>query len=303
MINLSSIVQSLTAVFMLLATAGTINAQQASLNLEGIVSDEATGRPVGCKIFIWTPSNKRITISSNVNDGSYLQTLSEAGTHKLAFSGYNIYRKEITIDMPKAERFRIIKHDIKVRTLVEGTSVGSVQNAFDNNAATLTSVGKKLVDEMIDLLRINQELNLVVGVSPDQDQLTGVRNQANAEYKKSHDAWQKAVKKVKKGQPVPDEPEQAPLPPDPNVQLMQDRIATVRGLVKDVKSGDVRIAYKALALQAVPEHVEVAAPKPVKAKKGKKAVAVQPVADNQRQGVPIQPALVVSIGKVKKLYD
>lgn len=282
------------------------SAQQANLNLEGFIKDEVTGQPVGCKIFIFTPSGKRISISSNSKDGSYLQTLSEAGTHKLALSGYNIYRKEVNVEIPVAQKYRIIKQDITVRTLVEGASLGVVQHGFEKNVATLSEPGRKQVSEIADVLRANQEMNVVISIAPDEDQLTAVKAKTDAEFKKQHDAWAKAVKKVKKGQTPPEEPVRPADPADPNIQLVQDRIATVKAMLKEVKSGDVRISYVYVPLP-IPTTPVAAAPAASTDKKSKKAKKGAAKASAPAE-IPVTsaahvPTLTVKIGKVKKLYD
>ncbi len=279
-------------------------AQQANLNLEGVVRDEVTGAPVGVKIFIWTPSGKRITITSNSKDGTYLQTLSEAGPHKVALSGYNIYRKETTVDMPKAEKYRVIKQDFTVRTLVEGAPLGSVQNGFDKNAATLTPAGQKQVSEVAELLRANQEMTVVFHVAPDEDRLKAMKDQAEAAYQKEYAAWQKAVKKTKKGQTPPAEPVRPVDPVDPNIDLVQQRINAVRALLKEVKAGDVRISYVTVPLPVATSAVPAQPATPAPAKKGKKgSKATAAGATPAAPAAPSIPSLVVKVGKVKKLYD
>lgn len=282
------------------------SAQQANLNLEGFIKDEVTGQPVGCKIFIFTPSGKRISISSNSKDGSYLQTLSEAGTHKLALSGYNIYRKEVNVEIPVAQKYRIIKQDITVRTLVEGASLGVVQHGFEKNSAALSEPGRKQISETADVLRANQEMNVVISIAPDEDQLTAVKAKTDAEFKKQHDAWAKAVKKVKKGQTPPAEPVRPADPADPNIQLVQDRIASVKAMLKEVKSGDVRISYVYVPLP-IPTTPVAAAPAAATDKKSKKAKKGAAKASAPAE-IPVTsaahvPTLTVKIGKVKKLYD
>jgi len=277
----------------LVATAAM--AQQANLNLEGVIRDSVTGKPIGCKMFIWTPSGKRISISSNSKDGTYLQTLSESGPHKLACTGYNVYRKEVIVDIPVSQKFKVVKQDINVREVVEGTQVASVMGAFDRNAATLTPAGKAAVDQVSELLRTNQEMNLVISVAPDEDQLSKVKAQTDADYAKQVEAWKKATKKLKKGQTAPPEPVRPADPADPNTDLVAQRIATVKELTKSVKMGVVRISYVVTPL-ATPVAAPVAAPVADTKKKGKAPAAAKPTA-------PAQPTMVVSIGKVKKLYE
>lgn len=288
----------LVGAFGVVAMAAT--AQQANLNLEGVIRDSVTGKAIGCKMFIWTPSGKRISISSNSKDGTYLQTLSEPGPHKIACTGYNVYRKEVVVEIPKAEKFKIIKHDINVREVVEGTQIASVMNAFDRNAATLTPAGKAAVDQINELLRSNGEMNLVVTIAPDEDQLGKVKAQVDAAYAKELDAWKKAVKKVKKGQPAPPEPVRPADPADPNTDLVAQRIAAVKELTKAVKMGDVRISYVA-GMLATPASAPVATPAATPTKgKGKTPAAA---AKTAAPAAPAKPTLVIKLGKVKKLYE
>jgi outer membrane protein OmpA-like peptidoglycan-associated protein len=288
----------LVGVFGVVAMAAT--AQQANLNLEGVIRDSVTGKAIGCKMFIWTPSGKRISISSNSKDGTYLQTLSEPGPHKIACTGYNVYRKEVVVEIPKAEKFKIIKHDINVREVVEGTQIASVMNAFDRNAATLTPAGKAAVDQINELLRSNGEMNLVVTIAPDEDRLGKVKAQVDAAYAKELDAWKKAVKKVKKGQPAPPEPVRPADPADPNTDLVAQRIAAVKELTKAVKMGDVRISYVA-GMPATPASAPVATPAATPTKgKGKTPAAA---AKTAAPAAPAKPTLVIKLGKVKKLYE
>jgi outer membrane protein OmpA-like peptidoglycan-associated protein len=288
----------LVGAFGVVAMAAT--AQQANLNLEGVIRDSVTGKAIGCKMFIWTPSGKRISISSNSKDGTYLQTLSEPGPHKIACTGYNVYRKEVVVEIPKADKFKIVKHDINVREVVEGTQIASVMNAFDRNAATLTPAGKAAVDQINELLRSNGEMNLVVTIAPDEDQLGKVKAQVDAAYAKELDAWKKAVKKVKKGQPAPPEPVRPADPADPNTDLVAQRIAAVKELTKAVKMGDVRISYVA-GMLATPASAPVATPAATPAKgKGKTPAAA---AKTAAPAAPAMPTLVIKLGKVKKLYE
>lgn len=122
-----------------------------------------------------------------------------------------------------------------------------------------------------------------------------------ADYKKQRDAWAKAVKKVKKGQPAPAEPIAPGDPVDPNIQLMKDRSAAITELLKGVKLSDVRVAFvtKALSSQAAAPVVIEAAP----AKSGKKGKKVAAAPVKPKPTAATEPNLVVTVGKVRGLYD
>lgn len=290
---------------LVIALAGIVpsTAQQAILNIEGFIKDSVTGDPVGCKLHIYSPSGKRVTISSNSKDGSYLQTLSEAGPHKIVAAGHNVYRKEFVVEIPKSEKFMVIKRDFTVRAFVEGRLLSSTMFAFDRNAATLSESGRSAVADLAEVLRANQHLNVVVKISGDEDLLAPLTAKQLSEYNKVHDAWAKAVKKVKKGQPLPEEPMMPAPPADPNVALVESRFETIRQALRDVKLADVRVAFEVKTIAAAPVAsapvVETAAPK---GKKGKKTAAA-PAPAASAPTVTKEPNLIVSVGKVKSIFD
>lgn len=293
-----------TAIAVLIFASAAI-AQQANLNLEGVVRDSATGNPVGCKLHIYAPSGKRISITSNSKDGSYLQTLGEAGPHKIVIAGHNVYRKEISVDIPKSERFRTIKQDFLVREIVEGRLLSSTQKAFDHNMATFSADGRKAIDEVAELMRVNTTMNVVVTLTADEDRLASVRAAAQAGYKKQYDAWTKAVKKLKKGQTPPTEPQMPPDPSDPNDQLIKDRQAAIVAVLKEVKMGDVRVSFvtKPLVNEAPPAAPVAETPVPATGKKGAKAKPAAPAPTKAKSSIASGPNMVITIGKVRGLFD
>jgi hypothetical protein len=282
-------------------------AQQANLNLEGFVRDSVTGNPIGCKLHIYAPSGKRISISSNSKDGSYLQTLGEAGPHKIVIAGNSVYRKEVVVDIPKSERFKVIKHDFAVREIVEGGLLSSTQRGFDLNQPTLSSEGRKAIEDLAKILEVNSTMNVVVILMGDEDRLSALRTATQAEYRKQHDAWTKAVKKLKKGQTPPTEPVMPADPVDPNVSLIEQRRANIVEMLKKVKSSDVRVSYV-----SKPFTVEQPAPSPGagpsatvagnKGKKDKKATQAPPPT-KAKSTASSEPNLVITIGKVRSLFD
>ena len=285
-----------------LTLVSTAIAQQANLNLEGFIRDSATGNPVGCKLHIRTPSGKKINITSNSKDGSYLQTLSEAGQHRILIGGQNVYRKEVFIDIPMSERFRVVKQDITVREIVEGRLLSSTQKGFEFNQPTLSVEGRKAIEDIVEVLKSNTSMNVVITLTPDEDRLTGLRSATQAEYRKQYDAWTKAVKKLKKGKTPPAEPIAPADPVDPNIELVKSREATITAMMKDVKGADVRVTFAFKPLE-VPTPSSVAEPAPVTTgKKGKNAAPATPPA-KVKPAVSIGPNLVITVGKVRGLYD
>jgi len=279
---------------------------QSQQNIEGFVKDQF-GKPVGCKIYIFTPSGKKLQISSAERDGSYLQTLAEAGPHKFVFQDYNIYRKEETVDVPKSAKFKIIRRNFDVQSVVEGTSLFSTRG-WMKNSAMLSSEGETKLKEVIELLTANQQMRVVFIVRPDEDQVAGARAKNEAEYNKAMAAWEKAKKKVKKGATPPEQPVRAADPADPNVELVRERVAALKKLLKEVRNGDERITYETEPIPAVatPTPEPVAAPEETAAttKKGKKAKKTAPAKKASTAATPAytHATIEAKIGKVKKLF-
>lgn len=281
--------------------AQTVQAQQT---IEGFVTDEATGKPVGCKIFIFTPSGKKISISSNSKDGSYLQTLSEAGPHKFVFQDYNVYRKEEMVDVGATEKFKAIKRNFTAFTVLENAPIFSVRG-FDRNTSTLTAEAKRKLEELAETLRANQQMRAIVVIMPDEDQLGVLKGKNEAEYLKAMDAWKKATKKLKKKQTPPAEPQRVGVPPDPNVALLQNRMTALRTELKDVKNGDERLTIETAALpsSAAMTTQAPAVVEPTKGKKKKTASKGAVVTPVSSASTTSHATLTAKVGQVKRLFD
>lgn len=277
---------------------------QAQQTIEGFVTDEATGKPVGCKIYIETPSGKKISISSNSKDGAYLQTLSEAGPHKFIFQDYRVYRKVEMVDIGATSKFKALKRDFTVMTVVENSPIFSVRG-FDRNASTVTNEARQKLAELTEILRLNQQMRIVLVVMPDEDQLGTLKAKNEAEYLKAMEAWKKATKKLKKKQTPPAEPQRTPVSEDPNAALIQNRVIAIRTELKEVKNGDERIVVETASLPSSAPMSTVAPPivepKKTKSKKATKkgVVPAQPVSTSSSS----HPTLTAKIGKVKALFD
>lgn len=286
----------------------TVVAQpQGTTRIEGKITDEKTGKPVGCKIDVAIDGKKQ-SLSSNVNDGTYLVLLNTAGEATFTFRGHNVERKEAKIQVPRSTKFQDLKHDFTVRAVVEGTPVFSLKG-FDRNAASLSQPAVKELDALKERLRVNAEMRVVFKVFPDEDQLAAVKAKAQADYNKAHADWKKQVAKLKKkkGTELPPEPMPPADPADPNGQLVKDRIASVKAALADVKNADLRISYveQPLPASAAPSTPPPAAPVETKGKKSKtKTKATEKTTGSTAAAsTSAHPTLVCDIGKVKKLFD
>lgn len=290
--------------FLLLNTT-MVFSQQAVTRMEGHVYDEATGKPIGCKLYVYDPSGKR-SQPTNVSstDGSYLVLMNQAGEFKLAIAGYNVLRKEFSVTIPASTKFTEIKRDFKVRELKAGEQWFSVRG-FDLNSASLTAEARKELADMGEKLRANQEFNVVFSIAPDADQLGPEKVKADAEYHKAHEAWVKATKKAKKGTVPPPEPMPPTALADPNDKLLDDRIAAVKAALGEVKNADLRLSFKKLPLPTTTSAAEPMAATPAPAgKKGSKAKPAKTVTKAApAPAMSMHATLTANTGNVKKLFD
>lgn len=290
---------------LLILSTNSVFAQQAVTRMEGHVFDEVTGKPIGCKLYVYDPSGKR-SQPTNVSstDGTYLALMNQAGEFKLAIAGYNVLRKEFAVTIPASTKFTEIKRDFKVRALKEGEQWFSVRG-FDLNTASLTAEARKELAEMGDKLRANQEFNVVFSVAPDADQLGAEKAKLDAEYQKAHEAWVKATRKAKKGAALPPEPMAPAALVDPNEKLLDDRIAAVKAALGDIKNADLRLSVKKMPLP-LSNHsaAPMAAAPALMGKKASKAKPAKPVAKTPMAPVvSMHATLMANTGNVKKLFD
>ncbi len=290
---------------LLILNTSTVFAQQAVTRMEGHVFDEASGKPIGCKLYVFDPSGKR-SQPTNVSstDGTYLVLLNQAGEFKLAIAGYNVLRKEFSVTVPASTRFTEIKRDFKVRALQEGEQWFSVRG-FDLNMASLTAEARKELADIGDKLKTNQEFNVVFSVAPDADQLGPEKAKQDAEYQKARAAWLKATKKPKKGAVLPPEPMAPSALADPNDKLLDDRIAAVKAALGDVKNADLRLTFRKVAMAlSSSASTSMAAVPAAAGKKGKKSKTSSTVANTPVAPVASMHAtLTANTGNVKKLFD
>lgn len=304
--------RTVAATAMAILCIGSAAAQlQGPATIKGVVKDATTGKPVGCKIDAVEPTGKKFTNKSNDATGAYLIIINDPGTLKLIVRGHNVERKEITVNVPASRKAQVIEQDITVNSFTEGKVLMNVRG-FDVNAATLTPAASAEIATLKDFLRANSELRVNIKVSPDVDRTASAKAAAEAEYKRLQAAWTKEVAALKKKKITEFPPE--PMPPttvaDPNLQLVSDRIATLKSMLTEVNNVDLRITYlpqplpaSALAPTAPPAPEPAAAPAPTK--KGKKAAPPKPakIVVPEAPKTTTHPTLVIEIGKVKPLFN
>jgi len=285
---------------------------QGPATIKGTVKDATTGKPVGCKIDIIEPDGKKFTSKANDATGAYLLIVNSPGTVKLTARGYNVERKELTVEVPASRRAQTIEQDLVVNGFTQGKGILSTR-AFELNAPSLTPAATGELNTLKDYLRVNNELRINVMVSPDADQMASAKAAATAEYQRLLAAWKKEVAALKKKKvtELPAEPVMPTDVADPNADLVTSRINTLKALFADVNNADLRITYvpQPLPASAMAPSAAAAPAEPVEApattKKGKKVVkkATAKPASPQAPKMTTHPTLVIEIGKVKPLFN
>lgn len=291
-------------VFLLaIVVTASIAQPQAVTRVEGKITDELTGSPVECKVYIYDPAGKRIrTLSSNSTDGSYLTVLNEAGTYKFSLGGHNVYRKDYSVVVPKSSSFQEVKQDFTVREFKQGTPLYS-GIAFDRGSTTLNATSQQALASLKADLETNQQLQVVVRISSDPGVEAAMRTAAFRAYFVDSLAWAKSMKayekKYKKSKQKP-EPPTAPVRPvfseSGNDAQASERKAALQAYFTDVRNGELRIVYQLVAPaggSAAP--VNEAAILAELTSKKKKATSPAPPAVSE-------PNVTVVIGEVKRLF-
>ena len=293
---------------------GTSVAQlQGPATIKGVVKDAVTGKPLGIKLDAVEPDGKKFTNKSNDATGAYLIIANQPGTLKLVARGYNVERKEFTVNVPASRKAQTIEQDLMVKAFTQGNVLLS-SRGFELNAATVTAAASSEIASLKEYLRTNNELRVNILVSPDVDRTAAAKAEAMAEYNKQMAAWKKEVAALKKKKiaELPVEPTMPSDVADPNIQLVNDRIASLKGLLADVNNADLRITYVAQPLPAsamapaapaAAAQVADVAPTGKKGKKPAKAAPAKAAAAPVAPKTTSHPTLVVEIGKVKPLFN
>lgn len=301
-----------TMIASMLIAPAILNAQQAVTRVEGFIKDELSGGPVGCKIYVYNEAGEKVrSLRSNSGDGSFLAVVNDAGKHKFVIAGHNVYRSEFFVDVPASTKFQDIKQEFTVTMFSEGHVLYSGV-AFGPNSAVLTEKVRTDLKEVHEALDVNQQLNLILTVTVDQDQMARVMSDSVTKYLKDSIDWAKAVekheKKYRRRKEKPDPPV-APIRPmnivDPNVQLLAERAAAVTKHFADVRNADTRITVSPVGLnpelaEERPNEEEIL--KELTSKKKKNKTKKKTSKDQANPAIE-HPTLVVKIGEVKRLFD
>ena len=283
---------------------------QAVTRMEGVVTDVDTKQPVGCKIYIYNEAGKKVSdTKSNDADGTYLVILNDAGKHKVVFGGYNVYRAEYEVVVPKSSQFQDMKQDFTVKAFVEGKQLAATIG-WELNTAVLNADGKRVINDIKQALDVNQQLRVVIDVLPDQDQLADLQDDSvrayltdSLAYAEEYKKWEKKNKKakVKTDPPVPPLPRSAPR--DPNNDLVAQRVATIKSILNEVRNLDIRVELVGKPLPGQLRKQPTDPAEMLKDMTAKKKKAAPKTSKPDKPTHPGHQTLVVRIGKVQRLIE
>ncbi|MFN8361053.1 MAG: hypothetical protein U0264_14155 [Candidatus Kapaibacterium sp.] len=211
--------------------------------LQGTITDEATGKPVGCDFEITDAAGAKTRGKSAGNNGSYQAVLEPGGTYTIMLYSYDILRLTSTITLPESKGYSVAVRDFKVQKLRSGMELHSL-HAFNAGQSTLTADATTALGELKEMMRRNRTLTVIVTAYGDAELLpppppAPVEPVVEAKPKKGK------APKGKKVEPPPPPPPPAPVdtvPPKPLIdELAVARGAALKAFLQDVKNAELRV--------------------------------------------------------------
>lgn len=171
-------------------------AQAGQVLVKGVVTDAATGKPLGVTIDIYGPSDKRINTKSNSLDGKYEQLLEGGATYRFIFQSFDILRTEKNIEVKDNGSFAEQEENIKVKKIAKGDIIKEY-NIFTDGTSDFVPGYENYMRELQEMLRFNRSLNLDLVVSAGgNDTLRTRRLEMLSKYVAEDRAWRRYKKKV-----------------------------------------------------------------------------------------------------------
>lgn len=218
-------------------------AQNASVNIKGTITDIATGKPVGKEMdmeIIGKNTGKKFVIKVNSKSGEYLQPLPSGDVYTLTFKSFAVFKKTETLEIVASQKFREERHDYTVRSIIQGYEIANV-SAFDAGQSSILSSAHAKLEEVREALRLNRDLRVIITVG-------------NENYPPPPPAPKKEVKvakkpvKGKKGATVSVDSapvkETLPVPTGVNPAVYDARVAGLKQYFVDVKNAEIRIVFQ-----------------------------------------------------------
>jgi len=217
-------------------TLSVVQAQETTVLLKGIITDRASGKPVGVNYEITDAQGNRVAdAKSNAKTGEYSSAIKPGAEYTMFFYGFDILKSTKTVSIPPATKYEEISVDFTVDKLAKGMELSATEG-FEAGSASLNEIGKKTMSEMVAMLKGNRNLHVNVTLLPDM---------APPRYETI--ASPKQDKKKKKGNEPAIPPQQRLLNPTErvaiNADLQKQRMDAIIGSFPDASAQMKRVHF------------------------------------------------------------
>ncbi|MBK9247933.1 MAG: hypothetical protein IPM69_07440 [Ignavibacteria bacterium] len=245
--------------------------------LQGTITDEATGKPVGCDFEITDAAGAKTRGKSATNNGSYQAVLEPGGTYSIMLYSYDILRKTETVTLPLSKAYSVAVRDFKVQKLRSGMELHAL-HAFSTGQSTLSADATTALTELKEMMRRNRTLTIIATVYGDAE-LKPPPPPAPIEPIPVVKPKKGKTPKGKKVVEPPPPPPPAPIdtvPPKPLIdELAVARGVALKAFLQDVKNADIRI----------------------------KVITDAPFPQGANGASPTFKNAIINVGEVKSLFD
>ncbi len=235
---------ALATLLVLIGSAQLFSQTKVVTLLQGTITDEATGKPVGCDFEITDAAGAKTRGKSATNNGSYQAVLEPGGTYTIMLYSYDILRMTATITLPESKGYSVAVRDYKVQKLRSGMELHAL-HAFSAGQSTLSAEATTALGELKEMMRRNRTLTIIATAYGDAELKpppppAPIEPVIEVKPKKG-----KTPKGKKSEPPPPPPPPPAPVdtvPPAPLIdELAVARGAALKAFLQDVKNAEIRI--------------------------------------------------------------
>jgi hypothetical protein len=237
----ASLSSLLLMVLVFCVTTQSVIAQNATVNIKGVVTEESTGKPLGKEMdmVITAPTGKKFVVKVNSATGEYLQPLASGNKYTIAFTSFAAFKKVVELDLPPMTKYKEFTQNYTVREIKQGFELVNT-TGFDPGQSTLNAEGSAKMTELFDIMRGNRDLNIIIKIN-------------NEEIPKPAVVAPKVEKKVaptkgKKGAKAEVAPAKVVEPvvsaPTINTALYEQRVQAIKTALAEVKNAELRIQYE-----------------------------------------------------------
>ncbi len=159
---------TLSAVFAL-AFGSVADAQSdANVLLLAKVTDHTTRTPVVVEYKILNEKGENVVKGkTSEKEGLIKVVVPQDQVYTLKFSGYNILASQDTVHLPKGESYYYeTERDLHVKLVQKGMELQAA-NVFEAGSARISAAGKRVLEEMTELVKFNRALYVLASIGSD----------------------------------------------------------------------------------------------------------------------------------------